>query len=56
LVVDYIGVNPGGWGCRDPQILGLGSREGRGWVVQHYYILLCAGSMFESGDFSSEIE
>jgi len=42
-------------------ILGLGvqppdfGQGGRGLVVK-YYILSCTGSMFESGDFSSEIE
>jgi len=33
---------------------GLGGRRslgGRGRVVKYYYILLCTGSMFESGDF-----
>jgi len=33
-----------------------GSWTGRGRVVKHYYILPCTGSMFKSGDFSSEIE
>jgi len=36
-----IGINHGGWGCRDPQILGWGSWGCQGWVVKHYYILSC---------------
>jgi len=59
-----IGVNPEGLGASRPQILGWGSwvevaggsLGGRGRVVQHYYILSCTGIVFESGDFSSEIE
>jgi len=54
-------VNPGCWGCHVPHILGWRAwvtegSGGRGWVAKHYYILSCTGSMFESGDFSSEIE
>jgi len=55
--VSAIGINPGGWGCRDTK-LGVvgGRRRDRGRVVKYYYILSCTGGMFESGDFSSEIE
>ena len=30
---------------------GAGGSLGRGRVVKYYYILLCTGSLFESGDF-----
>ena len=42
---------------RDPKILDrrgrgiAGDRGNRGRVVKYYFILSCAGSMFESGDF-----
>jgi len=50
-------INPWVWGSRvaTPQIVGSrGGRSGRGGhgrVVKYYYILLCTGSMFDSGDF-----
>ena len=50
------GVNPGVLGGRDPQILGWRGRERVAGVVKHYYILLCTGSKFKSGDFWKEIE
>ena len=49
------GGNPEGFGGRDHQILGRGvvwvPGVVDGGVVKYYYILLCTGSMFESGDF-----
>jgi len=45
----------GGWGSRTPRFWAegvVGGRlGGRGRVVKYYYILLCTGSLFESGDF-----
>ena len=47
------GVNLGGWGSRPPDfrqgVVGVAMDRGR--VVK--YILLCTGSMVESGDFLS---
>jgi len=52
-----IGLNSGGLGVsRPPRFWAGGRRAGRGRFVKHYYILSCTGSMFESGDFWSEIE
>ena len=45
-----------GVGGHDPPDFKLGGRGGLQEVVKHYYILSSTGSMFESGDFSSEIE
>ena len=59
-IVFIIGVNPEGLGVSRPLIFWAGDLRGlvggRGRVVKHYYILSCTGSIFESGDFSSEIE
>jgi len=54
-VITNIGCNPGGWGVTTPRFW-AGGRGGCGRVVKHCYILSCTGSMFESGDLSSEIE
>jgi len=53
LATSSIGVNPGGvGGVTTPRYW----VEGRRGIVKHYYILSCTRRMFESGDFSSEIE
>jgi len=51
-------INPEGLGVASPQILGMGSRGksqggrgGCGRVLKYYYILLCTGNMFKSGEF-----
>ena len=57
--ISTIGVNSG-VGSGDPPDFGIGGRGrlqgGRGQVVQYYYSLSCRGRMFESGDFSRDIE